>query len=444
MASAEGTQAEERPAPEPRTLAVAFKTFGCKVNRVESEQAAADLLGWGVRIVAEEEAAVVVINTCTVTGEADRKARKAVRHALGLPQAPLVVATGCLAALGAEELSALGERVVVEADHERVAERVAALLDPNGRTPDARTPATASAPPRAGEGFRTRAAVKVADGCDAFCAYCIVPYARGGPRSVPLAEVTAEVERLASAGIAEVVLTGINIGRYADGAHDLASLVRQVAATGVPRIRISSIEPLDLTPALLDTLSATPALCPHLHVPLQSGSNAVLRSMGRSYTAEEFSERIAAARAAIPGLAVTTDVMAGFPGETAEDAAAALEACERIGFSRLHVFRYSKREGTRAAAMKDQVPAEESASRAAALRALDARLRERYAQARVGGLADVLVEEVDPATGTLTGTTGDYLTVRIEGGGHQAGEIVQVRLVSPCPDSDQGLHGRPL
>ncbi len=434
---------------DPRRLAVAFRTFGCKVNRVESEDAAADLLGRGVRVVAEEEAAVVVVNTCTVTAEADRKARKAVRHALGLAQAPVVVVSGCLAALDTGELAALGERVVVEPDRERVAGRVADLLGVEAPPPAERV--------RAGEGFRTRAAVKVADGCDAFCAYCIVPYARGVPRSVPLAEVVAEVERLEAAGVAEVVLTGINIGRYADpgasagdagdagavaGAGDLAALVRAVAATGIARIRISSIEPLDVTPALLEALAETPAACPHLHVPLQSGSDAVLAAMGRGYTRAGFAARVEAARAALPGLAVTTDVMTAFPGETDADAAATLAAVEELGFARLHVFRYSPRSGTRAAGMAGRVDPGAGASRAAALRELDAVLRERHAAGRLGEEAEVLVEHVDERG--ARGTSEDYLTVRVaadEGRAWRVGEVVRVRLTGR---EGEGLLGEAL
>ncbi len=404
-------------------LTVAFRTFGCKVNRVESEDAAAALLGTGVRITPEEDAAVVVINTCTVTAEADRKARKAVRHALALPHAPVVVATGCLATTGAESLAALGDRVIVEAEREHVAARVTELLGVSeGR---AAGPAV-----RSGDGFRTRAAVKVADGCDAFCAYCIVPYARGLPRSVPRADVVAGVERLVAAGVSEVVLTGINIGRYADtDGADLAALVESVARTGVSRMRISSIEPLDLNDRLLGVLATTPSICPHLHVPLQSASDAVLRAMGRSYTVDEFARRIAAARAAIPGLAVTTDVLVGFPGESDLDAQITRAAVEEAGFVRLHVFRYSEREGTAAAAMPDRVAAGVAVERAAVLRTLDARMREAHARSRLGEIVDVLVES--PAEdGGASGTTGDYLNVRISPGDRRfrPGEIASVRL----------------
>ncbi len=235
-------------------------------------------------------------------------------------------------------------------------------------------PSPSSAGARTGEGFRTRALLKVQDGCDAFCAYCIVPYARGVPRAVPLGELADEAKALVAAGAREIVLTGINIGRYSDGEATLADVVGAVAASGVERLRLSSIEPLDLTPAFLEVLARTASFCPHLHVPLQSGSDAVLSAMGRRYSAAEYAERIAEARSALPGLAVTTDVLCGFPGESDEDAEQTLLFCDSLGFSWLHVFRYSARPGTPAAAMPAQVPHTVTAARAGRLRACAERL----------------------------------------------------------------------
>ena len=420
------------------SLAVALRTLGCKVNRAESEAIAAELLGAGVRIVAEDEAAVIVVNTCTVTGEADAKARKAVRQALAAAHEPVVVVTGCLAALDREALTALGRRVVVEADKERVASVVRELLGEAGASPHPAQPA--SAPPGA---FRTRVALKIEDGCDAMCAYCIVPHARGVPRSTPLATVSAQAQALADAGTPEIVLTGVNVGRYADGGADLADVVNAVAATGISRVRLSSIEPLDLTARLLETLSAIPAFCVHLHIPLQAGSDAVLSAMGRTYTAEQFTEGVQAAREALPGLVVTTDVMAGFPGETAEQAAETLAFCQRTGFAKLHVFRYSKRPGTPAAQRPDQVADTQKAARASALREVSARLTRQHAASRIGVAAEVLVERTDrggEVAAFAEGTTRDYLRVRFPGREAYAGELAQVRLLAV--DRDRVLGER--
>lgn len=411
---------------------VAIRTLGCKVNQVESEQISASLLAAGFKLTRDEDADVVVVNTCTVTADADTKARKLIRRELRRPGEPLVVVTGCLAAVDSEALEALGERVITAADKASVARRVA----------ESQGIALRSARPgnRAGEGFHTRAMVKIQDGCDSFCTYCIVPAARGLPRSVALPDVLAEVEGLLDAGVREIVLTGVNLGRYESSGTRLADLIAAVGEIGPQRIRLSSIEPLDLTDDLLDTLADTPAIAPHLHVPLQSGSDRVLRMMGRRYSVAEYAQRLEAARDALPGLAVTTDVIAGFPGERDEDARETLACCDALGFCRLHVFRFSARATTPAASQAEQVPPDVRARRAAELRALDRALRERFARSRVGGNADVLVEQVAPGAepsispAPALGTSGDYLKVRIAGVRPAVGDLVAVRLAGLDPD----------
>lgn len=434
---------------------VAFVTLGCKVNQAESDTMARALLGAGVQIVREEDAEVVVITTCTVTGEADRKARKAVHHALALPAAPYVVVTGCMAAVSGEQLAALGDRVVVEVEKDRVPARaLAALGGPVGAAQGGPADDALEGPARGALAgamrgsladpsytepvqlplrSRVRSQVKVEDGCDAYCAYCIVPYARGVPRSVPLSEVVRQVEDLAASGAREVVLTGINIGRYAwDGAR-LAELVAAVAATGIQRIRLSSIEPNDVTPDLLSVAAATPAFCAHLHVPLQSGSDATLARMGRPYSIARYESVIAAARAALPGLAITTDVIVGFPGETDAEWAETLAFVQDAGFARLHVFRYSRRGGTPAATMSDQVPPRVIAARAASLRELGAHLLRRHAESIIGTTAEVLIERLgaSPDGAPLAeGVTRDYSRVVLPGSGLAPGDLVIARLES--------------
>jgi threonylcarbamoyladenosine tRNA methylthiotransferase MtaB len=253
------------------------------------------------------------------------------------------------------------------------------------------------------------------------------------PRSVPARDIIQEVEGLVGAGVSEVVLTGINIGGYDSSGMRLEGLVREVAATGIPRLRLSSVEPLDLTSALLGVLGSVPNVCPHLHVPMQSGSDEILARMGRRYTAAEYAERIARAREAIPGLAVTSDVIVGFPGETESDFGRTVDLAEETGLTRLHVFRYSPRANTPAAEMCGQVDSATSARRASALRDLDADLRSTYVEMRLGGLADMLVERIvldGDGVPYARGTTGDYLTVHTLAGGLSAGEIAGVRLIS--------------
>lgn len=387
-------------------LRVHVKTLGCKVNRVESNRFATDLMSMGVTVSDIDDATVVVINTCTVTGEADAKARKAVRQALKAARHPVVVVTGCLAALDAGGLREMDRRVVVEADKERVVTRVVEILGIDPHQVSCTQGSVAC-----GTGFRTRGSIKVQDGCDNRCTYCIVPDARGLPRATPLRHVVAEAEQLVSAGVAEIVLTGINIGRYRDGDADLASVVSRVADTGVRRIRLSSIEPPDLTQRLLDVLAFTPAVCEHLHVPLQSGSDRILSAMGRHYDAARYLELIGLARSAVPGLAVTTDVIAGFPGETDADHRATVDLVTEARFSKLHVFRYSVRPGTPAAALVQLDPAVRS-SRAAELRDVGAQARASFIQERSGSRAEVLVEE--SVGERWRGTTRDYLRVTFQ------------------------------
>lgn len=405
---------------------IVLRTLGCKVNRTESE-ALADALSVECDVVmdAEADADVVVVNTCAVTGEADAKARKAVRRALERGTATVMV-TGCLAVVDPEGLRALGTRVVVEPDRSRLAGHVATL---------AGVEAARGATPAVRRG-RTRVMVKVQDGCDSRCSYCIVPDARGLPTSVPAEAVVERVSALVAAGAPEVVLTGINIGRYGDGAGapDLAALVALVAATGIGRVRVSSVEPHDLDDRLLCALAAHQAVVPHLHVPLQSGCDRTLAEMGRRYTTAEFEDVLRRARAALPGLSLTTDVIVGFPGETDEDFAASMAFARRAGFTRLHVFRYSSRRGTPAAERGDQVAATVRSARAREMRALSDALLLDHAQGSVGGITTVCVERVEG--GRARGTADDSLQVSIPADGLQRGAVVRVLI--------EGVEGRGL
>jgi threonylcarbamoyladenosine tRNA methylthiotransferase MtaB len=420
-------------------LRVAIRTLGCKVNRTESEGLAESLLASGIAIVEEESSAdLVIVNTCTVTGEADAKARKEVRRALAAAAGPVVV-TGCLAAVDAASLRALDPRVVVEPDRTRLPLRVGSLLGiPALPSPE---PA-ARLVPRAGAAFRTRVMVKIQDGCDRRCAYCIVPDARGLPRSEPATDLFARVTGLVNAGASEVVLTGINIGRYSDpesAIPDLGGLVRVLAGTGVPRLRISSIEPLDLTPVFVEAISAVGVVVPHLHVPLQSGCDRTLHAMGRGYVTADFASALARVREAVPGLAVTTDVIVGFPGETDADFSESLAFAEACAFAKLHVFRYSPRAGTPAADSGDQVPPAQKSARAESMRALSERLVRAHVAARAGTLAAVLVER--SAEGAVVGTTEDGLHVLVDACDARPLEIVTVMLRT---DADGVLRGRPM
>lgn len=371
--------------------------LGCKVNRVEADGLERALRACGSLASEARFADLIVVNTCTVTAEADKKARKAVRQALRANPRAHVLATGCAAALQPGAFEALGSRVEVvpKAQAADAVRRVAREAGAQGR-------------PEAGLPFplpngRTRVGIKVQDGCDHACTYCIVHVARGPATSTPADAVVAEAVELASSGVREVVLTGINLGSYRSGATDLAALLRLLLDATEPlhrpgqppcRFRLSSVEPNDVTDGLIDVLaSAEGRVCRHLHLPLQSGSSRVLREMGRPYDAAGFRALVGRLRARIPGIALATDVIAGFPGEAEADFQQTCALVADCAFMNVHVFPYSERTGTPAAARADQVPPSERAQRAERLRALAADLRAADLTRRTGTTELALVEE---------------------------------------------------
>ncbi len=378
----------------------AVVNLGCKVNRVESDDASARLAARGTE-TAEADADLIVVNTCTVTGEAEKKTRKAVRRALRANDRARVLVTGCAAAVDAAFYEALDPRVRV-VGKARLAEEIEAWCDSEG---------VSAAPPLlpVGPGFRTRVGVKVQDGCDNACTYCIVHVARGRATSRAADGVVRECAEYARAGAGEIVLTGINLGSYCDGARRdpsatrLAGLLRRLldatadlhAPGAFPvRFRISSIEPRDVDDALVDLLAAADGrVCRHLHLPLQAGSSKVLREMARPYDADRFRALVERLYAAVPGLALSTDVIAGFPGETDAEFQETLELARACRFAKMHAFPYSRRAGTPAAERPDQVPPDIKAARAAALRALGDELRAAERARRAGTVELALVEE---------------------------------------------------
>jgi threonylcarbamoyladenosine tRNA methylthiotransferase MtaB len=368
--------------------------LGCKLNRVESDALCEALRAAGGRAVAREEAHVVVVNTCTVTGEAETKTRKAIRQALAAPTAPWVIATGCAVAINEAAWRALGERVIAEPDRMRAQERALELLGlapVTGGTFDAPAASNGAGSPR------TRRGVKIQDGCDGACAYCIVRIARGAARSLPRQEIVEQLRAAEQRGIREVVLTGVNIGAWRDGDNDgdgLANLVAELlAATTALRIRLSSLEPQHADDGLLQLMANSRSrLCAHLHLPLQSGCDRTLADMARPYDSAFFAARVAFARTLMPQLALTTDLIVGFPGESDEDFEQSRAFCERMAFTRMHVFRYSRRPRTPAAARPDQVDPCTVAERAHILRELSLRLCRDDALTRVGTREPVLIE----------------------------------------------------
>lgn len=388
---------------------VAFVSLGCRVNRVETDVIVSELRRAGMELVREREADVIVINTCAVTGEAEAKTRKAIRHAAGLPQRPLVIATGCVATLFSGELEALAPNVLVEVDKGAVARRVLDELQIEGQTPEGSTEfgtVTATG--------RTRPGIKVQDGCDLRCTYCIVWKARGRSRSVAVPEVVRQVREACAQGAREVVLTGINLGRYRDEVDGrrvrLPELLETILdQTDVGRVRLGSIEPQDVDERLADVMAASEGrVAPFLHMCLQSGCDETLRRMGRVYDTELFAQRMALVRERVEHASFGTDLIVGFPGETEREFAQSLAFCERARFSHMHVFRYSKRPGTPAATMEGQVDALAAARRSAQAQELSQRMRLVEAQALVGS-EDLVVVQAPGA-----GITGGLFDARLD------------------------------
>mgnify|MGYP003079924486 FL=1 len=286
---------------------------------------------------------------------------------------------------------------------------------------------------------RTRAFVKIEDGCNRFCSYCIIPYARGRVRSRPLEELREEAAALAGRGFREVVLVGINLTAYGqDTGADIADAVNAAAEpAGIRRVRLGSLEPDHLTDALIARLAAQPKLCPQFHISLQSGCDATLRRMNRHYSSAQYADLCARLRAAFPGCALTTDVMVGFPGEDEDEFAQSLAFVQAVGFAKVHIFAYSRRPGTPAAAAPGQVTAAEKSVRSRRMAAVCGTSREAYIADKCGTLAEVLLE-TRGEDGRLEGYTPDYLPVFVEANAGEPGELITVRLTAPHGDGCLG------
>ena len=397
-------------------MKAALYTLGCKVNQYESQVMAEALAAHGYTIAdASEQADVYIVNSCTVTSESDRKTRQIVRRLKRLNPDAAVVLTGCVPQAYPDAAAALPEADIVLGN--RSNDRLVEALDTYFAHKERLLLTRAH---EAGDAFapcmihafygRTRAEIKIEDGCNRFCAYCAIPYARGRVRSKKLADIRAEAASLGDAGYEEIVLVGINLSAYADGEYDLCDAVLAASESGaVRRVRLGSLEPDHLTDDLLDRLAACEKLCPQFHISLQSGCDNTLRRMNRHYTADEYRALCRKLRARFTDCTLSTDVMVGFPGETEDDHTASLAFVREIGFEKAHVFPYSPREGTRAAAMPDQVPKAVKERRAAEMIETANALRSAYLRSLIGTDAQVLIEE------NACGHTANYTPVQIRG-----------------------------
>ncbi len=411
---------------------VAIETHGCKLNQADTLALAKEFAAAGYALVGHDQPSdVFVLNSCTVTHVADRKARQSLRAARRRNPAGTIVAAGCYPERAPGDLAALDVVDLVVGNREkgslvrRVRECMGNTAAPHGTEEEYETVSPGP--------LRTRASVKIQEGCDQVCAYCIVPRVRGRERSIDPRLIAEEIGGFVGRGYREVVLTGTQLGSYGFDLRgiDLAGLLGLILReTRVERLRVSSIQPQEVTPALLDAW-ADPRLCPHFHLPLQSGSDAVLRRMRRRYSASDYEEAVDRVRRAVPGAAVTADVIAGFPGETEADFEESYSLVERLGLAALHVFPYSARPGTSAAHFRPQLPADVKSARVRRLIALSDRHSRRFRAGMVGEVRPVLWEEGrESDAGTeWTGLTDNYVRARTVSGRDLTNRITPARLI---------------
>ncbi len=429
-------------------MRVAVCTFGCRQNQSESEAMAVLTRQAGhVPVAAGEPADVYVINTCTVTHEADADARQLIRHFHRENPEARIVVTGCYAQIAAQELAALPgvTRVIGNAEKGRIAE----FLSPGEGVPAEITVSDISGvkrfdplPPTV-DTERSRPHLKVQDGCNYRCAFCIIPETRGPNRSALPEKLLRDFAALAAAGYPEVVLTGTHLGTYGRDLTpptSLAVLVRELLElqTGV-RVRVSSIDPHEVREDFFSLFRESPTLCRHLHLPLQSGHDRILRLMRRGYTAEDFSTLVHRLSAAVPGIALGTDVIVGFPGEGEEEFAATYDLLASLPLAALHVFSYSRRSGTPAASFPNQVDKRTKAVRSRTLRTLSQKKSLAFRKKCEGHELEVVVlGERERETGWLQGMSDNYITVLFAGGDTLRGRLARVRLEQVTPFSTLG------
>lgn len=403
----------------------AFHTLGCKVNAYETEAMEELLQTAGYDIVPfTEQADVYVVNTCSVTNMAERKSRQMLHRAKKLNPEAVVVATGCYVQVSEEEARADAAVDLVLGNNQK--RQIVTALDAyfEGRTFD---DVLADVEKEQYEELEvstvlehTRAFVKVQDGCNQFCSYCIIPYARGRVRSRRMQNVIAEIKRLAEAGIQEVVLTGIHLssyGREIDGESHLIELIEAIhPIDGISRIRLGSLEPRIITEEFVGRLKKLHKVCPHFHLSLQSGCEETLKRMNRHYTPEEYYEKCKLLRAAFENPAITTDVIVGFPGETDEEFDKTRQFLEKVHFYEMHIFRYSRRKGTRADKMENQIPEETKAQRSSILSSLESQMTKEFRTKWTGACVKVLLEERQEINGVsyMVGHTPEYIKCAVE------------------------------
>ncbi|WP_391201974.1 tRNA (N(6)-L-threonylcarbamoyladenosine(37)-C(2))-methylthiotransferase MtaB [Psychrobacillus sp. L4] len=436
---------------------VAFHTLGCKVNHYETEAIWQLFKENGYeRTDFEKQSDVYVINTCTVTNTGDKKSRQVIRRAIRQNPDAVICVTGCYAQTSPAEIMAIPGVDIVVGTQERTK-----MLDYIEQYKVERKPINAVGNIMKNRVYeeldvpsftdRTRASLKIQEGCNNFCTFCIIPWARGLMRSRDPEEVVHQAQQLVDAGYLEIVLTGIHTGGYGEDLKDynLALLLRDIESNvkGLKRLRISSIEASQLSDEVIDVLRDSKIVVRHLHIPIQSGSDTVLKRMRRKYTMEFFANRLDRLREALPDLAITSDVIVGFPGETEEEFMETFNFIRDQRFSELHVFPYSKRTGTPAARMEDQVDEEVKNERVHRLISLNDQLAVEYASRFEGEIVEIIPEEkykMDSKTNLVEGYTDNYLKVVIPGSEDLIGKLVRVKITKSGYPYNEGQFVRVL
>lgn len=420
----------------------AFYTLGCKVNQADTASMENLFLRSGHQLVSfDDEADVYIINTCVVTNTGQRKSRQTIHRAIRKNPNALIVVTGCYPQTAAEEVKAIAgvdmiignqdRAQIVQLVEERLAHRQTDTLDAVHKL----TASTAFEEMAAGDiTDKTRAFLKIQEGCNQFCTYCIIPYARGPLRSRSLESIRTETQRLISAGFKEIVLIGIHLGCYGKENPDGPTLYDAVKTVldvpGVQRLRLGSLESVEVEPRLLTLMQEDARFCRHLHLPLQSGCDKVLQAMHRPYTTAKFKTLLADIKNRVPDIAITTDVIVGFPGETEDDFETTCKFAESCGFSKMHIFPFSARKGTPAEKFAGAVTEAVKKERADILGKIDETMHKTFMQAMVGQTAEVLFEQ--PAgEDYFEGLTGNYQRVFVKSGGRNlGGEILPVKITA--------------
>ncbi len=423
-------------------------TLGCKTNQFESAAMAEQLQQAGYCPVDFEAGAdLVLINTCTVTAATDSQSRNLIRRARRLNPGVRIIVTGCYAQIDPQSLCDLPGVSLVVGNQEK-SQLLELLLkdDAQHKVHVGDIRAQESFEPLEINTFeqRSRAFVQIQNGCDAFCAYCIIPYARGRSRSASIEEVVGQVERLSAAGYPELVLTGIHIGQYGldlQPKTDLLGLLRAIEDSAFSgRLRLGSIEPNELNDELLRYIASAGWICPHLHIPLQAGENSVLQRMNRHYSCEDYAALLDRVHELIPDAAVGLDIIAGFPGETDEQFESTVAFLKELNFSHLHVFPFSRRQGTPAAQMGGQLPGDVIKERAARLREVGDEKNLRYRSSFIGRSLELVIEGGSKA-GLQKGLAENYLSVWISADGYGQGQVVAARVTGLFKD---GLEADPV